>query len=182
MTPHGDGLGRGHVIAKTREVIRRAKIARRAAHGLAEFLDGAREITLGHGEPAARKRDRRFGLGDIGPGDLAHLEPVLGRAQLFLEQAQVVFPQRHEFAVADHVHVGPNGGQEHRLFDAAQRLPRGEDRFPGRLGQEIAAPEIIEEKRAGDADIRAVVRGPARVSELAGAAPESCAGYRPSSR
>ena len=90
MTPQGDSLGRGHVIAKTREVIRRTKIARRAAHGLAEFLDGAREITLGHGEPAARERDRRFGLGDIGPGDLAHLEPVLRRAQLFLSRLRLL--------------------------------------------------------------------------------------------
>ena len=101
------------------------------------------------GERAARKRQPRLGLGDVGAGEVADLEPVAGRLEIGLEHPDLVLVEIDDRSVADHVHVGgdrlgedvalgraqvgaarldPGVGGADRVADPAARIERQADR------------------------------------------------------
>ena len=70
-------------------------------------------------------RAARIGLGDIGAGALADLEPRARGARLFGQELQVLFGQHRDLPVADNVHVGARRIEQRILFLVAQALDRG---------------------------------------------------------
>ena len=66
-------------------------------------------------------------LGDVGAGDLADLEAVLGRFKLTLEHLFVVDVERQYGLVAEHVQIGRRGGQQNVLFRVDQARALGTD-------------------------------------------------------
>ena len=65
----------------------------------------------------------RFGLGDVGPGQIADLKTVAGGLEVGLKNLHVVLVELNHGAVADDVHVGRDGVGEDVAFHRAQRRP-----------------------------------------------------------
>ena len=79
-----------------------------------------RELRAGELEP-------RLGLGDVGAGEVADLEPVAGRLEVGFEHLHLVGVELDDGAVADHVHVGGDRLGEDVALDRAQRRAAGLD-------------------------------------------------------
>ncbi len=131
---------------------RRQPVDRRAGGELAGIepdhaaIDGARggEIGLRGQHLRLPRGDARFGLGHVGARDFADIEAVAGLAQLLLEHFDVAPLQIVDGAVAQHVHIGGRGVQQHGLLDHAQSLARGEYLRFGLAGP-IAGLEAVEQ-------------------------------------
>ena len=99
--------------------------------------------------PAARLR---FRLRDVGAGDFADIETVAGLAQLLLQHFDVAPLQVEDRGVAQQIHVGGDGREQHLLFGDAQRLARGEHLAFG-LTRAVGGLEAVEQglrdRRAG---------------------------------
>ena len=86
-----------------------------------------RLLALRSGKLRAAELKPRFGLGDVGAGQIADLEPVLGRLEVGLEHLHVVGVELDDGAVADDVHVGRDGLGEDVALDCAQGRAAGLD-------------------------------------------------------
>ena len=65
-------------------------------------------------------RKARFGLRNVGAGDLAHREPVPRFAQLLLQDLHIVALQIEQRRVPQHVHIGRDAVEQRILFARAQ--------------------------------------------------------------
>jgi hypothetical protein len=127
---------------------RRVEIVRQLADDAAEaFLAGAQPALRG-GERALRQRQPRFGLGDVGTGQVAHLEPVARRLQIGLQHPHLILIQGDDGAVANHVHVGADRFGEDVAFGPAQVGAAGLDPRVG--GADLVAHAAGVEQRIGD--------------------------------
>ncbi len=90
-----------------------------------------RQLPLRGRKLRAAELKPRFGLGDVGAGQIADLEAVARRLEVGLEHLHVVLVELDDRAVADHVHVGGDRVGEDVAFDRAQRRPA---RLDPRLG------------------------------------------------
>ena len=82
-------------------------------------MDSARQHRgAGGGKP-------RFRLRDVGARDFADVEAVAGLAKLLLQHLDVAALQIEDRGVADQVHVGGGGVEQHGLLGQPQRLARG---------------------------------------------------------
>ena len=129
---HGDadaGMPRPGDLDCDREASRRKTVdgcARRKRAGLdADDLSvgrlRSRILSLGGQHRCATGRQARFGLGDVGAGDLADDEAVTGLAQLLLKHFDVAPLQFEQRAVAQQIHVDGRAIQQNGLF----RHPQG---------------------------------------------------------
>ena len=114
-----------------------ASIAGRMADDLAVGRFAARQPPLRGRELRAAELEPRFGLGDVGTGEVADLETVAGRLEVGLEHLHVVLVQLDDRAVADHVHVGRHRQREDVAFDGPQRRAAGLD--PGLGGADASS-------------------------------------------
>ena len=69
----------------------------------------------------------RFGLGNVGAGEIADLEAILCRLQVGLEHLDVVLVELDDRAVANDVHVGGDGLGEDVAFDGLKGRAAGLD-------------------------------------------------------
>ena len=79
----------------------------------------------------------RFRLRHVGARHFADVEAVAGLAQLLLQHLDVAALQIEDRGVADQVHVGGGGVEQHGLLGQPQRLARGGHqllRLPGPAG------------------------------------------------
>ena len=84
---------------------------------------GADQAALRGRQLRAAERQTGLGLRDVGPGQIADLEPVLSRLQIGVEHLYIVLVQLDDRAVADHVHVGRDRLREDIAFDRSQGGP-----------------------------------------------------------
>ena len=106
-----------------------------------------RQPALRGGELGAAELEPRLGLGDVGPGHVADLEPVAGRLEVGLEHPHVVLVQFDDRPVADHVHVGRHRLGEDVALDCAQLAAAGVDPGLGRVDR-IADAAAVEQRYA----------------------------------
>src|SRR3546814_4782233 len=74
----------------------------------------------------------RSGLCNICTGQVANLEPVVGGFKVDVKRAHIRLVQRHDGAIADHVHISANYGIEYAGFRSAHIGLAG---FNARLGR-----------------------------------------------
>ena len=125
-----------------------ARTCRHLGDGRIELGRCDRKIALRRCEQAPGRGESCLSQRNIRPRDLTDLETVLCRAELLRDQAHVAFPQLHELARAQHVHVGLNTPQKNGLLDPAQRLSGAEDNFFLRLDAQIADTAVIKRQAA----------------------------------
>ena len=110
------------------------------------------QLALAVRELRAAELEPRFGLGDVGSGEVADLEAVAGRLEIGLEDLHVVLVQLDDRAVADHVHVGRHRIGEDIAFDRGQRRAA---RFDTGLGRaHVIADASAVEQRVADIEPR----------------------------
>ena len=73
-----------------RQRIGRGELVGKLANDAAVILFASFEPPFGRGEAAAGQGKPRFGLGDVGAGEVSYLETVLARLQIGLEDAHLV--------------------------------------------------------------------------------------------
>ena len=112
--------------------------------GLARDLEGA----LGIDEVGARGGEPGLGLADVGAGDLADLEAVVGGVELFAQHAHVVPGDADEFLRLDHVHIGGDRGEEHFLLDVQQAGAARRDAVARGFERGLGLA-VVEEKERG---------------------------------
>ncbi len=117
---------------------------------------GGQQLGLAGGE-------LRFRLRDVGAGDLADIEAVLGLLQRLFEHADVAVLNLDDGGVAQIVHVDGGGDQQHGLLEHAQRLARAGDlalRRAGPVGGLLAVEQRLLDRdadaarRIGAVDVR----------------------------
>jgi len=84
-------------------------------------------------------------LCDVGAGDFAGGEAVAGLAQLLLQHLDVAPLQLQDRGVADQVHVGSGGVEQHGLLGQPQRLARRRDQLL-RLPRTARGAEPVEQR------------------------------------
>ena len=99
-----------------------------------------RQPALGFGELRTPELEARFGLGDVGSGEVADLEAVAGRLEVGLEDLHVILVKLDDRAVADHVHIG-----RHALVKLA--LDRGKGRS-ARFDPGLGGADVIPDAAA----------------------------------
>ena len=123
----------------------------------ATSLPGSTPITLPIG--GARRRqvrlcgqhlraaggEPRFGLRHVGLRHLADVEAIARLPQLLLQHLDVAPLQIEHRGVAQHVHVGGGGVQQHGLLDQPQRLARGRN-LALRLPRAVGGLEAVEQR------------------------------------
>src|SRR5207244_7134628 len=120
------------------------------ADDAAVILLAALEPALGPREVAAREREPRFGLGDVGAGEVADLELVAGRLEIGLEHLHLILVQGDDRAVADDVHVDADRIGEDIAFGGAKHGPAGGNSFVG--GADRVADAAAVEQGIADID------------------------------
>ena len=114
---------------------RRRELARRMADLLPVRRFARRQLTLRRRQLRTAVLKPRFGLGDVGAGEIADLETVARGLEIGLEHLHIVLIELDHGAVADHVHVGRYRLGEDVAFDGAQRRSaRLDARFSGSDG------------------------------------------------
>ena len=111
----------------------------------------ARIIGLGREQLGAADVEARLRLRHVGGGDVAGFQPLLGLAQLLLQHLEVGALQFENAGVAQQVHVGGGGVEQHGLLDVAQRLARGEHLAlgqPGAVGGLEAVQQVLRDRGA----------------------------------
>ena len=130
---------------------RRRKPARIEPDHLPVGRPGAGVVGLGGKQLGAADVEARLGLRHVGGGDVAALQPRLGLAQLLAQHFEVAALQFEDAGVAQQVHVGGGGVEQHGLLDVAQRLARGEHlalREPGAVGGLKAVEQVLRDRDA----------------------------------
>ena len=97
-------------------------------------------LRAGGGQP-------RFRLRHVGARDLADVEAVAGLAKLLLQHLDVAALQIEDRGVADQVHVGGGGVEQHGLLGQPQRLARGRHQLLGLPGP-ARGPKAVEQRSA----------------------------------
>ncbi len=108
-----------------------------------------------------RRGQRRLGLGDVGAGDLAHPEPVIGRLQLAGEHLLVVDLEREQLLVLDHRDIGTDRLLEDLLLGGDELGPLGEHVVLGlgHLAMHLAArKQRLGEGGLGEPDVARVIK------------------------
>ena len=80
----------------------------------------------------------QFGLGDVGAGYLANIEPIASLLELLSEDLNVTLIELEDRAIAQQVHIRGGRVQQYLLLSNAQRLAGGIDlafRLPGAVGR-----------------------------------------------
>ena len=77
------------------------------------------------GKRCLRQGETRPGLLDIGARHFADIESFLRGTQLFLQNLNVLLPQRDDPAIAPHIHIGLCRVEEHLLLGRQQILAAG---------------------------------------------------------
>ena len=100
----------------------------------------------------AAGRQPRFGLGDVGARHLADIEAVARLFELLGEHFDVAAVEIEDRLVAQQIHVGGGGIEQHLLLGDAQRLARAHDLAFG-LARAVGGLEsVVERLRCGGAD------------------------------
>ncbi len=94
----------------------------------------------------------RFGLGDVGRGDLAGVEAVARIGQRALQDADIILLHLQVRGVARHVHVDRRRRQQHRGFHHSQRLARCRNLALGGADLVAGLPAVEQGLRAGEPD------------------------------
>ena len=100
---------------------------------------GAKELRASGGEP-------RFGLRHVGARHLADIEAVAGLLELLGQHLDVAPLQIEHRLIAQQIHVGGRGIEQHLLLGDAQGLARGIDlafRLAGAVGRLKAVEERV---------------------------------------
>ncbi len=126
---------------------RRSKIPRLVADDAAIFLLAARFLADGGGEIGAAKLEASLRLGNVGLGDVADLEAVVGRFEVSLKHLNIVPVQFDDRPVADNVHVSGDRLREDVALDPAEGRPAGLDSSLGRLDR-VVDPAAGEQRHA----------------------------------
>ena len=109
-------------------------------------------VRLGGKQLGAPDVEAGLRLRHVGRGDVAVLQPGLGLAQLLAQHVEVGALQFEDAGLAQQVHVGGGGVEQHGRLDAAQRLAGGEHLALGKPGA-VGGLETVEQVlRRGDAD------------------------------
>jgi len=118
------------------------------------------QIALRHRQLRPAELKPRFGLRDVGPGDVADFKAVAGRLEVGGEDPDVVLVQLDDCTVADDVHVDRHGEGEDVAFDRTERRAPRID--PALGGVDRVADAAAVEQRHAQIDGRRDVRSPAR--------------------
>ena len=92
-------------LRQQRQRRRRLQLARRRAHQTDVVLAARNQVGLRAFQVAPRLGEARLRLRDIGLGQVAHLEAIVGRLQIDLEHMHVLGVQPDDRLVTDHIHV-----------------------------------------------------------------------------
>ena len=132
---------------------RRRKPARVEPDHLPVHRPRARIIGLGGEQLGAADIETSLGLRHVGRGHVAGFQPRLGLAQLLRQHLEVGTLQFENAGVAQQVHVGGGGIDQHGLLDVAQGLARGKHLALGKLGavRGLKAVQHVLRDRGADA-------------------------------
>ena len=122
--------------------------------------DAGAQVRLRAADVGARTGETGFGLGDVGPGDLADIEAVAGLAQLLLEHLDVVAAQFQGRRVAEDRHVDLGGVEQGRHLGGAQRFARAEHVRLGPTGLVVglkAVEQGLVDRQPGAAGLRHLI-------------------------
>ena len=95
----------------------------------------------------ARGGQPRFRLRHVGAGDFADIEAVAGLAKLLLQHLDVAALQIEDRGVADQVHVGGGGVEQHGLLGQPQRFARRRHQLLGLPGPAGGAKSVEQRLR-----------------------------------
>jgi hypothetical protein len=116
-------------IARRQTVQRtpRRQLGRFDTNDLAIGSNTVAQGRLGQAGLGPRGRETGFSLGNVRPGDLADVEPILGLTQLLIDDLDVVALQVENGRVPQNVHIGRRGVEQDALLGAVQGFPRTEN-------------------------------------------------------
>ena len=164
-----DVVGRSQHRRIGAQPIRQGRIQRLRQHGIdrsggAQGLGTMADDLLIGGNSRIERRHRSIilrlargqavlGLGDVGLGALAHLQPVIGGIELLLEEVDVLLLQIEVRLGLHEVHEGRHAGQQRALLGRAQGLASSENRrfrhLHAVLGAEAREDRLLDGNRIG---------------------------------
>ena len=161
-------LDRGHQRRRQAAIDRRSR--RRVADGSSPMMRWKLERCCGElgfrGQLWVRPGQAAPRLRDVGARHLADIEAVLGLAQLFFKNDDVVLAQIENGRIAQHIHIGGRAILQHALFRIAQRFA-GAEHVAFCLAHAIKVAIAVED-RLGRRDAKVAGVGRGLVAEPAG--------------